>query len=429
MKYSGRKKNYIKMSFKKGADFSVDASCLDLSKAADESGFDCSDGSLENGWGVATTYVDGTASGMWMFRKGDGIPMWSAGSKVLYKTSLISVAQTLDNVSVSGNAYGVNFKYNGDDAILIYSDEGSLYLWDGVNKAVQLQAAGISSLAVYDDKIFAAKKDSNELLYCSASDPTQFGGDECKSIDISDDRGNITKIIPFLEYLFVFKDYGITRITALSGGEFKLENLFLEGGKIYPGTVCLCGNAIIFMADSGFYSFNGRTAKPILKELFPLIRPSQLTSAAYMSGKYFLSASSDGGRILAVSNLESFNITRNIGITLLFPMEGNLLCLTNSMVAEVVRTGKYYHNIIPKRWVSPAYDFGTSALKHIRSVSIRTEGEITFTVTADGVSRAFRFDKDGEANVNLRGKYITFRIDSTAETVKITAPIICYSVI
>ncbi len=430
MKYSGRKKIYFKADFTSGADFSLDE-VRDGKSGADLSGFDYSDGSLKKGYGIASCELgEAFIDGLWLYRKDGGIPMWAKNGTVKYSSKEIGNV-SIAGMEVVGETRGINLKHRGVDTVLIFSEGGKLYWWNGEDAPKASALESVTSVEVYDSRVFASVRGSERLYYSTMSNPIAFAESSGGGyLDLSDDRGGINRLISFSGNLFVFKDYGIVRISERETGGFSVHSLYLEGGRIYPDTICLCGDVIVFMTDSGFYRFNGSSVKPVMKEIFSLVLPSANASAAYHDGKYFLAAESSEGTVLICYDFSCVTLTRNIGIKKLYPMGDRLCCLSNAVLGEIAKTGSYFGNPLPKRWVSSTMDFGTSRIKCLRSVLIGTSCPVTLTVTADGVTRSYDMDESRqEVALNLRGKRISFGIHTTQTEVCISPPIVCYSVV
>jgi len=430
MKYIGRKKIYFKTDFSLGADFSLDE--VRKSKSATNmSGFDHTDGTLKKGYGISpSTFAESGCSGMWIYNNGNNTPMWSINGVVKYKDETQNT-NVVAGISTVGNTYGINYKHKGDDTILIYSDGGKLYWWKGQDTPESSDLECINSLEVFDKRVFASVKGSSVLHYSTLNSPLAFGQSAGGgSMDLSDEKGEINKIIAFNDSLYVFKSYGIVKVNDLASGDYSVFNLYLGGGKIYSDTICKCGNVIMFMTDAGFCKFNGSSISYVMPEIFPAILPNEQASAAYHSGKYFLASKTKNGTILICYDFSSAVITQNIGITKLYPMGEVLCCLTNLMVGEVAKTGKYFNSNLPKKWQSAVMDFDTSRIKCIRSVMIKNTCKFTFTITIDGKSYEYDMGPDRqEINVNLRGKYVSFAISTANTDVYICPPVICYSVV
>lgn len=82
-----------------------------------------------------------------------------------------------------------------------------------------------------------------------------------------DERGALNRVISYLNYVYVFRDYGISRITAFGAQtDFSVSNLFVSSGKIYPRSVALCGDSVIFLRRTGFICLTEFPPKKYLKD-------------------------------------------------------------------------------------------------------------------------------------------------------------------
>lgn len=187
------------------------------------------------------------------------------------------------------------FCYNhyGEDAVIFCSKSDNMVLWDGVNSPETIiDAPSIVSCAIHKERCFAIVENEPYTLWFSDDlDPTNWsvGLLDAGFIKMADGRGKLIKLVSFGGYLYIFRERGISRLTANGAQEdFYLTNLFTSSGKILKDTITLCGDRIIFVATDGVYSFDGASTSRILEELDDLLAENQDSFGCYFDGKFYL---------------------------------------------------------------------------------------------------------------------------------------------
>ncbi len=125
------------------------------------------------------------------------------------------------------------------------------------------------------------------------------------NVRLPSEYGTIVGVAAANEYVYVFYEYGISRIkVGGSAREFRVYPLAYGGGKIHGDTLGVSAigeRQIVFLAEDGVYSLRGESVKRICKEL--AIKPFHGEYDCYhaeFDGKYFLSYKSEDGTRKAV---------------------------------------------------------------------------------------------------------------------------------
>ena len=165
----------------------------------------------------------------------------------------------------------VNYRLKGKDVMIFCSAADDMKVYDGNTLTVVENAPKVDCACLHYDRLFVTTlNDKNTIMFSDDLDPTgwEVGPDEAGYITMTDERGAIVGIISFLNYLYVFREYGISRLTAYGAQEsFNLNHLFLTTGKIVKDTVRVCGETVIFLTEQGLFQFDGSNAKKILSNL------------------------------------------------------------------------------------------------------------------------------------------------------------------
>ena len=108
-----------------------------------------------------------------------------------------------------------------------------MVVWDGVSDPYEvLDAPKISSMALHYERLFATVDgEKNSVWFSDDLDPTNWSMslDEAGFIELIDERGALLKVVSFLDYIYIFREYGISRLTAYGDQtSFSVSNLFVS---------------------------------------------------------------------------------------------------------------------------------------------------------------------------------------------------------
>lgn len=189
----------------------------------------------------------------------------------------------------------LNYRLDGEDVIILVSKEDNMVVWDGVKTPeIVLDAPKIGSMDIHYERLFAVVSggDGAELRFSDDLDPTNWSESlsDAGTIELVDDRGRLLKVVSFNDYLYIFREYGITRLYANTAIQtnFYINHLYTSGGRILENTISLAGDHVFFMATDGFYVFDGASTRKVLDNFFPLIQFSGEEMATYFNGNYYL---------------------------------------------------------------------------------------------------------------------------------------------
>lgn len=310
-------------------------------------------------------------------------------------------------------------------------------------------------MCVHYERLFATVDgEKNAVWFSQDLDPTNWAidGTGAGFIEMLDERGCLNKVISFLDYVYIFRDYGITRLTAYADeSEFSVAHLFSSSGKIYSETVSVCGDIVMMLTDNGIYSFNGISTNRLDINIDNLLKgiDNSNAKACFYNGKYFLALKlkyddapileedREGGCVnnsLLVIDIETggFTLTRGIDVSYLCPVLTSeqsklIFCLRGSQstkLAELSESGKYFDLNFPKAWYSPMNDLGyPNKVKLIKDIYITTEYDCKVDVRTDKVTKSYLV-KAGEnrLRVNLRANTLAIDFHSDNDLAHISPP-------
>lgn len=468
------RKMKVQVGFK-GLANSLDESVLNPEYAKSCANFAFDKGALTSGIGIEN------ASGFYAFPSIDrhDYPTFAAGKKVkkvfLYRRITSNgnngdriVARLSDGTFFYTNVYGedswhqvpslvmagdvdaVNYNYKGNDVLLLSSSFDGLYLVKDDTALVCSKAPKFTSIAVHNERVFGTVNGvNNQVWFSDDFDPANWNVSltEAGYINFCDDLGQALKVVSFAGYLFVFREYGIMRLTAYGDqSDFVLKKMFTDTGRIYKDTIALCGDSIIFLAEDGLYAFNGYDAVKIGKEL-PQLFNKNGACAGYLDGEYFLACAIKGDNGNAVDSLvrydvqtKSISLLSNVKINCVCPVKvHNGSCVVFSFdgdyanrLGQAATNGKVFSQATKKSYKSPENILVTPYVKAVRCVSLVSQYPLTLKLVADGKKYEFKVkgsDKMQTIAIEKSGSVIGFELETEEQNAYVSPLFVSLDVI
>lgn len=336
------------------------------------------------------------------------------------------------------------------DAFIFGSSMDGLKLWSPrQNNPTSISSAPlVTSLCVHFERVFATVwEKGNHIWFSEALEPTKWDAtaDDAGYIVLNDKlSGGANKIISFNNYLYVIRDYGITRITAFASQDsFSVQHIYSSSNLIRENTLCRCGDLIYFLQTDGLYAFDGVNVKKIETGFEGLILGQNLKNAraTFYKGKYCIILNStlsdevkdDYNNTLICYDIKSGEYDIMCGIffrDILGVISGEverLVAIINtgeegakSQIVQVDESGQVGGVATKKYWESAFTDLGYSDYeKCITRLSLQTKYDCKVILETEKESKEIVF-KGGDVvqskSVNLRG--VMFKVKFVAETVE-----------
>ncbi|MDR3021333.1 MAG: hypothetical protein LBU60_01460, partial [Clostridiales bacterium] len=301
-----RGRNAVIKSFGRGMNSRLDSAILPIDVAEFAYNYQFNSGVLKDGFGVTFSKlidrnpIDGQVLAVWIFNQ--RVPeqktfcMLASKEGDVYQRELNSSDDfvLIEGIQLTSRPLSLTYRLNGDDVMIITSPTDGMFVWDGVKQAQKIESVPlILSMTVHFERLFVTTADYPDAVWFSQDlDPTNFGTDinEGGFIELIDERGAPLTALSYQNYVFIFREFGITKLTAFGAQEdFTASNLFVSSGRIYSRTVALCGDSVMFLASDGLYAFDGLVTQRILDNITKLILPSPNATAIFSEGKYYLS--------------------------------------------------------------------------------------------------------------------------------------------
>lgn len=316
-------------------------------------------------------------------------------------------------------------KINGIDSVIVVSKKDGMHTWNpvaGVNKIDN--APVITSMCMQYDRLFVTSGDDWRcVLYSESLNPTNFSTGERQGGVITlpnDGFGYCNKVISFKGNVYIFRDYNISKITAYGDDdEFVVSQLYVSNGKIHAGTICVCGDKIIYLATDGLYSFDGSKSTKLDLNISSLLTGNEndLAVAGYGNGNYYLACrmNFNDGVKEGCENLSYVNnglLKYTIGsdeICLLRGFDIQGITVVNDRIDNYVLVEYFYDGSLRvgmldmsgeflgvpthKYWRSAKVDFGYQNVnKILKEISFQSKTDGYIYVNADGDFHKFKFE-------------------------------------
>lgn len=189
----------------------------------------------------------------------------------------------------------LSYTLNGENVMFFSDKEQGLFIWKGEGDPEKLENAPlIKNMIVHNERLFVTvQNDPYTLWFSDDLDPTNWNVSLTGAgfIKFADERGKLLNIISFGGYLYLFREYGISRLNAYGEQtDFSITHLFTPSGRIYEDTVVLCGDRIMFGSSEGIFTFDGANAIRVLTCLDDYFKVIPTSCAGFYEGKYYIAS-------------------------------------------------------------------------------------------------------------------------------------------
>lgn len=312
------------------------------------------------------------------------------------------------------------FKKDDEDSVIMVSDD-TMKIWTTMYSPYTIKdVPQITSMCMNDSVLFCTIKDpAHKVWYATDLTAENVGQISTTSgyISLEDNLGEAKKVIAFNESVYVFRDYGISKINYIKG-ESLVTQVYMSNTKIYANTVSVCGNNILFMTKEGLNTFNGVKVKKADMHLFnevPIENSGAVASA--MGEKYYLALNlnfEDNKNILCepdcVNNVLiildtndfSYEIIRGVDIKSMTPVQNEefekMLVIFNTghvdKIGEIVKTPICFDENLPKFWESESLTTDMN-VKLFTKLKINADKGVKTTLNYDDKKISFTTYKSG----------------------------------
>ncbi len=338
---------------------------------------------------------------------------------------------------------GVPYNYNGKNVMIFSKSGGGICIFDGTKLTIVPDAPEITSMCIHFERLFVTTRGyRNTLWFSDDFNPTNWNVSltEAGFIEMDDAGGDLIKAVSFGDYLYVFRSFGITRISAYTDQrQFSATNLFISSGRIFADSVIVCGDCILFMATNGLYRFDGVSTQKIsagfekrLAADYVYVKGMYFNGYAYIRVKVYY----DNVNTVQVLRLDPRTLEAVLinGATLsdfmIVDCDGDYQLygtspILNNVVALNTEDKLLFGNPLKMIWENGESDFGVPAPKTLTKFTFYSKSKATVSFTVDGVKHSYVVegsDKPIVLKPNLKGVKFKLRFDAYSVDARIAAP-------
>ena len=343
----------------------------------------------------------------------------------------------------------LNYNLDSKDTLIFCSKQDGMWKYvlnEGVKKVEG--APAIISMCLHYERLFAVVGgEQNRLAFSANLDPTNWTEDLSSGgfVEMQDERGRLTKVVSFNDYVYVFREYGVSKVSAYGDQtDFSVSHLFISSVKLYGDTVCVCGNKILLLARDGVHSFDGYSTKRLqlgIDELFKNVENDNACSV-YFKNKFLLACrldfndnekigceNFDGGYInnalLEIDlTTNEISITRGVDIASMLVIDDKnvakvAVCFNGEhscKLGEITNDGMMFDLPLKKCWVSPKSNLGyPTKIKQIKECFIKTKTPCKIRISTDKEQKEFCVlgkDVSQRVKLGMSGEQIQIEFES-----------------
>lgn len=378
--------------------------------------FDTSKGDLRDGKGFALIdrFLPYAVKRIYYYRRittagtvSDRILAWCEDGYI-YSLKLASGTPTkLVSLHFTKEPTAVNYNFNGEDVMIFSSVNGDMLIYDGMSVTTVPSAPKVESMCIHGERLFLIDSaNRNSLWFSDDFDPTNWNVSlsEAGFIDMSGEKGRLLKVISFGGYLYVFRSYGITRVTAYGEQQsFSVSDLFVSSGKIRGESITVCGNCVLFFASDGLYRFDGLSAtrisdayKDFIDFSFGAVRGAYYDGRAYFVVKTLFEGLSENCIFcIDPKNYSEYYFLKGAQPTDVTIVNGVndyalLAASGDGKILRLIDDGVTAGEVNTKIWAGKFGDFGVSAKRKLLSeISFYSDTAAQIEVSADGRKKVY----------------------------------------
>ena len=347
--------------------------------------------------------------------------------------------------------YATHYRSNSDDALLLSGEGGNLMVVSGDGVETISDAPVIKSCCSHYGRLFAITASAaSTLVYNEDVDIENWTDEKTKNLDFSDERGDLNVLVAFNDYVYIFRDYGITKVSLYGADEeFAIAHQYKSDSYIFPNTISQSGDRVYFLERTGLKSFNGSSVSDVdldCEELFTNCDQSNSFGTCF-EGKYYLACKCDFGDGKAVGcesgdyvnnalivydfATKHVDITRGVDINELLALNNPYLpklvaCFRNQYkgkIGQLTRDGKIFGTSLANLWQSVKTDFGLHGRrKRIKSFTIKSLGDCKVVISSERDSREYNItgkDQIQRIVANVVGNEFDIKIVADDDEIKI----------
>ena len=316
--------------------------------------------------------------------------------------------------------FATYYRSDQQDALLLSGEGNNLMVITGDGVDTCDSAPLIKSCCSHYGMLFAVTASASSTLVCNTdTEITNWTDEKTSNLDFSDERGDLNKIISFDDYLYIFRDYGITKLSIYSSDdEFSINHMYMSDSYIYPNSIAQGGDNVYFLERSGLKAFNGSSVNDVEIDCIDLIKKCDQSRcwATSFDGKYYLACRcdfNDGKQVGCEGYSDGYvnnaliiydyqtghvDIVRGVDINQVLalnnPLKAKLVACFNNQykgkIGQLTRDGKLFGSELANLWQSTKNDLGYHGQKkRIKSIAIKSLSDAEITISSETMTKSY----------------------------------------
>lgn len=358
-------------------------------------------------------------------------------------------------IALNSQPVALNFIADGFDVLGFSSPQDDFLVWHCDDDPYTLaDAPKFAAICLHKQRLFVIDSQKDNLVRFSAkTDPTLWTTaddeeDGGGTIEMNDYKGELKNLLSMGDYVFVFRDFGISKITSHSSSSvYYASNVYSSSHKIYPLTACVCDDKIFFLQEDGLYEFNGSSVKKVPIKIFETLNKTYQTAAntCFYNGRLFVACKLNFADEEAIGCEEgehknnclvefdpktsSCSVTRGVDVCCMVAVRDlfvdKLIVLQNSSsyVWQLNDTGKVHQTVLKGKWESDKIDLGNPhCTKILKEINLKCLCSCQIIVTSSRGKKVFNLyakEKSSKLVCNLAGEEFYLSVSSQEEEVDI----------
>ena len=343
----------------------------------------------------------------------------------------------------------LNYRLNDVDIGIFMSKTDTLKVWGPAYNVIEIpQAPLMTSMCLHFERLFATVEGQNTSIWFSDSmDPTNWNvsSSEAGYFHLYDSLGGANKIISFNNYLFIFRDFGITKVTAYADqSDFTVSNIYTSSNVIFADTACICGDNVFFLASDGLYGFDGAGVSKLnldFEGIFDGMNNVNARSEFHKNCYYLLCNTKFGNNDRGLGTLLEVNVETGAVSFLAGYDFVNIMALrddyiekliviinngVNNILTELTHDGMVLESPTNKKWKSAFTDLGEpNKVKTIKSISLISEYDCDVEIMTENDIASLHFKGSWlptRKALNITGRLVQISFVSKGQYAKISHP-------
>ena len=315
----------------------------------------------------------------------------------------------IEGIKSTTNLSAVNYRYNNTDVILFCSKDLYLSMYDGNKVTTIYDAPQINSITEHYGRIFGSTYKEGDIWFSDDYNPQNWNVSltEAGFIKFADNLGKTLKVLSFNGYVYIFREHGIYRLTAIGDQKnFELVKVIELSSKIYNNSICQVMDKIVFLTNFGLFIFDGYSIKQVANNILETTQILDETLvSSNMDSKYMLAYigtnydKGDSGiynnRLISYDiKTDVLEINKGISIRDMVPIRvkrttNSLALLNNDTIGKVCMfnySGSIHNNNLNYKYETVNSYLGDyNKIKFIRKIRINTKFDTEIILNIDGL--------------------------------------------